>query len=173
MRQMMGRAGQTATAIGLAAALLLLPLGITPANARSEDGAPLQMAQAGPGGARAPAGKPSGGSEVDRQIADLHKQLKITPQQEPQFNALAEILRNNEQELDAQMRQAPPNQHPSAVDQLKQFQQLTETQAAGLKRLVPALQALYDTLSDPQKKTADRVIGGGGEPGGPGARPPG
>jgi len=36
------------------------------------------------------------------------------------------------------------------------------------------LQALYDSLSDPQKKVADRVLGGGEEAGGaPGGPPPG
>ena len=40
--------------------------------------------------------------------------------------------------------------------------------------IVPALQALYDSLSDPQKKVADRVLGGGEEAGGaPGGPPPG
>jgi hypothetical protein len=170
------RAGRTAAIAALAAALMMLPLGAGPANARSDDGTALQLAQAArQGGAKGAAPAPSGGSEVDRDIADLRKQLKITPQQEPQFNAFAEVMRSNAQELDAQMRQGSPNQNPNAVETLKQAQQLTETQAAGLKRLVPAMQALYDSLSDPQKKTADRVIGGGGEPGaGPQrGRPPG
>src|SRR5258708_14797032 len=160
------RAGRAAAIAALAAALMMLPLGAGPANARSDDGTVLQLAQATrQGGAKGAAPAPSGGSEVDRDIADLRKQLKITPQQEPQFNAFAEVMRSNAQELDAQMRQGSPNQNPNAVETLKQAQQLTETQAAGLKRLVPAMQALYDSLSDPQKKTADKVIGGGGEPG--------
>ena len=168
------RAGRAAAIAALAAALMMLPLAAGPANARSDDGTSLQMAQAArQGGAKAAAPAPPGGSEVDRDIADLRKQLKITPQQEPQFNAFAEVMRSNAQELDAQMRQGSPNQNPNAVETLKQAQQLTETQAAGLKRLVPAMQALYDSLSDPQKKTADRVIGGGGEPGPQRGRPPG
>jgi hypothetical protein len=167
MYQAFDRASRTAAIAGLAAALMLLPLGAGPANARS-DGPSLQLAQAArQGGAKAAAPAPSGGSEVDRDIADLRKQLKITPQQEAQFNAFADVMRSNAQELDTQMRQG--SQSPNAVETLKQAQQLTETQAAGLKRLVPALQSLYDTLSDQQKKVADKVIGGGGEPGpGPG-----
>ena len=159
------RAGRTAAMARVAAALMLLPLGAGPANARSDDGPVLQLAQAArQGGAKAPAAG-SGGSDVDRQIADLKKQLKITPQQEPQFNAFAEVMRSNEQDLDKLMQQGSANRQPNAVEELKQAQQLTETQAAGLKRLVPALQALYDTLSDQQKKIADKVIGGGGEQG--------
>jgi periplasmic protein CpxP/Spy len=149
--------------IGVAGALAMLPPGVV--SAQASGGAVLQLAQAGPGSRGAPAAQ-SGGSDVDRQVADLKKQLKITPQQEPQFNAFAEVMRNNAQELDALMQQASSGQ-PNAVEQVKRFAQFSETQANGMKRLVPALQALYDSLSDPQKKVADRVLGGGEEPGGP------
>ena len=180
MVQVLHRVERASLWMGLAVALTLLPLGDKAANARGGNDAMLQLAQAGPGARAAPAA-PGGGSEVDRQIADLKKQLKITPQQEPQFNAFAEVMRNNAKELDAVGDQASP-QNANAVEELKRFQQFTETQAAGLKRLVPALQAVYDTLSDPQKKVADQVMGGGGEAGGPpaggkpggkGGRPPG
>ena len=163
------RASRASAIATLAAALMMLPLADGPANARSDDGTSLQMAQAArQGGAKAAAPAPAGGSEVDRDIADLRKQLKITPQQEPQFNAFAEVMRSNAQDLDKLMRQGSANRQQNAVEELKQAQQFTETQAAGLKRLVPALQALYDTLSDQQKKIADQVMGGGpggGQPG--------
>jgi protein CpxP len=159
----MSRAVRKAAAIGIAGALALMPLGIGSANA----GAMLQLAQAGPGGGRGAPPPQAGGGDVDRQIADLKKQLKITPQQEPQFNAFTEVMRNNARDEDSQMRQAGANQRPNAVDALKQAQQMAEMQSNGLKRLVPAFQALYDSLSDPQKKTADQVLGGGEEAGGP------
>jgi hypothetical protein len=165
----MRRAARDAALIGVAGVLVMLPPGVV--SAQASGGAVLQLAQAGPGSRGAPAAQ-SGGSDVDRQVADLKKQLKITPQQEPQFNAFAEVMRKNAQDADALMRQAPQTQN--AVEGLKQAQQFTETQAEGMKRLVPALQALYDSLSDPQKKVADRVLGGGEEAGGaPGGPPPG
>ena len=163
----MSRAARKAAAIGIAGALALMPLGVGSANAGASDGAMLQLAQAGPGGGKGAPAPQGGGGDVDRQIADLKKQLKITPQQEPQFNAFAEVMRNNARDEDAQMRQAGANQRPNAVDALKQAQQMAETQSNGLKRLVPAFQALYESLSDPQKKTADQVLGGGEEAGGP------
>jgi hypothetical protein len=162
----MERAARRAATIGVAATLILLPLGISAATAAAGDGATLQLAQAGPGrGGAAPAPQ-GGGADIERQISDLKRQLKITPQQEPQFNAFAEVMRNNAKELDALMQQRPAGQ-PNAVEELKRFAQFTETQAAGMKRLVPAMQALYDSLSDPKKKTADQVLGGGEETGGP------
>ena len=171
----MSRAARHAATIGVAATLALLPLGIVAAKAGTGDASTLQLAQAGPGRG-APAGPQTGGN-ADREIADLKRQLKITPQQEPQFNAFAEAMRSNDQQLDAVMRQQGPGT-PNAVEGLKRAQQLAEAQANGLKRLVPPLQALYDSLSDPQKKIADQVLGGGtgGEPGGgrpAGGPPPG
>jgi periplasmic protein CpxP/Spy len=164
------RMSRTAAVAGVAAALVLLPLAAGPAKARSDQAA-LQLAQAArQGGAKTAAPAPSGGSEIDRQIADLKKQLKITPQQEPQFNAFADVMRSNAKDVDAQMGQG--SQNPNAVEGLKQAQQFAEAQAASLKRLIPALQALYDALSDPQKKIADKVFGGGDEQGpGPGPGP--
>src|SRR3979411_1175787 len=155
------------TARVAAVALMFVPLGITPAHARS-DGTVLQLAQGpgpggappargaggpqSPGGAKAPAGNAAGNSQTDREIANLKKQLKITPQQEPQFNAFAEIMRSNAQEMDAQMSQGSPNQNPNAVEALKREQQLTETQAAGLKRLGAALASLDHNAVDPPEK---------------------
>src|SRR5437667_48742 len=134
MTNALDRARHSAAALGLAAALILL-LGTTPAKAQAGGGASPQLAQASrQGGAKAPAATPSGGSDIDREVADLHKQLRITPQQEPQFNAFAEVMRSNAQDLDALMKQANPNQNANAVEELKQYQQFTETQAAGLKR---------------------------------------
>jgi hypothetical protein len=175
MLKVIDRVHRSGTVAGIAAALLLLAGGAMPAHAGSGKDPGLQLAQArGPAAGNPPGGAPQGaGGEIERQIADLKKQLKITPQQEPQFNAFAEVLRNNAQEADQVMRQAGPGK-PNAVEALKREQQFTETEANGLKRLVPALQTLYDSLSDQQKKVADQVIGGGaGGPGGPGGGAPG
>ena len=175
MLKRMDHVRRHAAMAGTAAALILLATAAVPAHAASASGAATQMAQArGPAAGNAPpAGAPqSPTAQVDRKIADLKKQLKITPQQEPQFDAFAQVMRSNAQELDQAMRQAPSGP-PNAVEELKRFAQFTETQANGLKRLVPALQSLYDSLSDPQKKTADQVLAGGEEAGGaPGGPPP-
>src|SRR5262249_20791174 len=148
----------SAAAAALGAALMV----VSPAA----DSAAVQLEQApGAGGPRGQAPAQSGGGQVDRQIADLKKQLKITPQQEPQFDAFAQAMRSNAQDMDQLMRQQPGQLN--AVEDLKQTQQVAEAQANGLKRLLPPFQALYDVLSDQQKKTADQVLGGGGPGPGP------
>src|SRR5262249_60279983 len=158
MGDAMSRAGAHAARMGAAATLALLPLGIVAANAGPGDASTLQLAQAG--GRGAPAGPQTGGN-ADREIADLKRQLKITPQQEPQFNAFAEAMRSNDQQLDALMRQQGPGT-PDAVEGLKRAQQLAEAQANGLKRLRPRLTGLYEGMAGPQNKDDGHGVGGGG-----------
>lgn len=182
------RAGGGAAAVALAGAVLVLAFGA--AQARSPADAPgLQLAQAPstPGAGAAPAPR-SGAAphtrqpaaqqpatrdqQVERQTAELKKQLQITPNQEQQFDAFAQIMRSNAQAMDSAMQQQAQNPPKNAVDDLKGVQQLAETQLDGLKRLVPAFQSLYDSLSDQQKKTADSIFGRGSQSGGGGVQPP-
>jgi hypothetical protein len=174
MSQAIHRASRGAAATALAGALLLLPLGA--ANARDADVTPaLRLAQApssSSGAAPAPRsgaapqarqpaaqGPASRGEEVERQTAELKKQLQITPQQESQFDAFAQIMKSNAEAMDSAIQREHQNPPKNAVDDLKSIEQLAETQLSGLKRLVPAFQSLYDSLSDQQKKTADTVFG--------------
>jgi hypothetical protein len=52
----------------------------------------------------------------------------------------------------------------TAVDGLRMAIQMTEAELAGMKRTLPALETLYNSLSPAQKKTADTVFSQG--PGG-------
>ena len=163
-----------AAAIALAAAWVLLPLGIARAN-DTHASAVFQLAQAsspsrpsGPGGRSGNAPQPGAsagqqGQDVDGQISQLRKELNITQAQEQQFNGFAEVLKSNAQAMSSLTQQQNQNPPKNALDDLKAVEQLAEVQANGLKKLVPAFQSLYDSLSDQQKKTADTVFGRGQE----------
>jgi protein CpxP len=162
MSYVIDRAARTATALGLAGALIALPLGPAGRGAAASDPGQFQLAQAGapqraPG--KPPAAAPQQADPVERQIADLQKKLQITAAQQPQFDAFAQIMRENAQAIDAAMRQQEQNRGPNAVEALRASAQFAEAEAEGLKRLVPALQSLYDSLSDQQKRLADSVMG--------------
>src|SRR5690242_7266881 len=93
-----GRTARIAAALGLA--LLALPVGLTGAGAAGADPGQFQFAQAGapqrtPG--KPPASAPAQGNPIDGQIADLQKKLRITPAQQPLFDAFAQIMRQNAQ----------------------------------------------------------------------------
>ena len=93
---------------------------------------------------------------VEANIASLRQRLQITPAQEPQFSAVANVMRENARAGASAPQQPPAN--ATAVDDLRLEIQYDEVELAGLKRLLPALEALYSTLSPAQKKTADAVF---------------
>jgi hypothetical protein len=184
-------AGRIAAAVGLAGALTLLPLAIAGASGPSADawlqapanatapiagqgsGAGTQKGSTPPGGKAKPA--PAGPrDEVEQEITELRDRLHITPAQQQQFDVFAEIMRGNARELDELMRQQTQKPNKNAVDDMRFYLQFTEAQAEGLKRLLPVFQALYDSLTDQQKRAADSVMGNAAPPGEPRqGRPPG
>jgi hypothetical protein len=130
--------------------------------------APVQAQQHAPGAsqkAAAPSAAKTPQSQaapaapsVDAQIADLRQHLKITSAQQAQFDALAAVIKQNDQDATANMP-PPPSGPPTAVQSLTAAQTAAQTEADGLKKLLPPLQALYDTLSAEQKRTADQWFG--------------
>jgi hypothetical protein len=104
MSYVIDRAARTATALGLAGALIALPLGLAGRGAAAADPGQFQFAQAGapqrPSG-KSPAAAPGQADPVERQIADLQKKLQITAAQKPQFDEFAQIMRGNAQAMDA------------------------------------------------------------------------
>jgi len=166
----------------LGAALLAGPL--TPARADSA-ATPMRLAQATPSpapagsaatpGAAAPsAAAPSTAAPspaapktaasrqaaVEQRIASLHKSLKITAAEEPDWNAVAQAMRDNaatmEKLVEERTTQAPQNM--TALDDLNDYAKFAQAHADGLKNLVAAFQTLYDSMPDAQKKIADRVF---------------
>jgi hypothetical protein len=99
---------------------------------------------------------------VETNIASLRQRLQITPAQEAQFNALANVMRQNAR-AEASAPQSPPA-NASAVDSLRAEIQYDEMELAGMKRFLPALEALYAILSPTQRQTANAVFSQG--PGG-------
>jgi hypothetical protein len=99
---------------------------------------------------------PARPQNVEANIASLHQRLQIAPTQEAQFNAVANVMRQNAR-AEASAPQAPPA-NASAVDQLRAEIQYDEVELAGMKRLLPTLEALYVTLSPPQRQTADVIF---------------
>jgi LTXXQ motif family protein len=93
---------------------------------------------------------------VEANISGLRQKLQITAAQEPQFNTVANVMRDNARS-EASAPQRPPA-NATAVDDLRVYIQYSELELAGLKKLLPALDALYSTLSPVQKKTADAIF---------------
>jgi protein CpxP len=107
------------------------------------------------GGGRSPAAGPGAAPQnVETSITQLRQRLQITPAQQPQFEALAAVMRENAQAPAG----ATPASTASAVDALRFAIRSEQQDLAGMRRLLPALQALYATLSPAQRQAADTVF---------------
>lgn len=96
---------------------------------------------------------------IDARIEDLHKRLQITDAQAPQWNAVAQVMRDNAEAMSKLIRERAANAKTmNAVQDLQSYEQITEAHAEGLKKLVPAFDALYNTMTDQQKRNADVVF---------------
>jgi hypothetical protein len=108
---------------------------------------------AGSAVAQAPPGGAGGGPEA--LIAQLRAAVRPGPQQQSQFEAVAQVMRQN---AAAEQRLTPPSQQASAVDQLRMGIQIDQTELDGMRALLPALEGLYAVLSPVQKRAADGVF---------------
>jgi protein CpxP len=95
---------------------------------------------------------------VEDRIAYLHQQLKITPQQESQWNAFADVMRSNGETMSKLFEERHENKDISALDDMKQYADIAQAHADGTKKLVDAFQPLYDSMSADQKKLADTTF---------------
>ena len=134
----------------LAGALLTLSLAVAATGATAQAQAPAGQKP----GAAAPAGNP-----IEGQLTEVKKRLSITAAQEPQFDQFATIVKQNAQTMDALMQKATAQgAQQNAVDGLRTAASFAQTEADNLKRLVPALEALYASLSEQQKRAADKLF---------------
>jgi hypothetical protein len=97
--------------------------------------------------------------QVDTRISGLHTRLQITAAQEDLWQKVAQVMRDNAGTMDSlrQTRASHANSM-SAVDGLKSYGQIADAHADGIKKLTSAFQALYDSMSDVQKKNADLIF---------------
>ena len=96
---------------------------------------------------------------VNHRIADLHRRLHITADEETQWNAVVQVMRDDANAVEAAGKARQEKiATMSALDNLRSFQQLAQTHADGLNKLAEAFAPLYAAMSDEQKKNADAVF---------------
>jgi hypothetical protein len=99
-------------------------------------------------------------NRIEGRIAYLKAELKITPAQENQWNAVADVMRRNataRQQLADEMR-GRRDQPMTAVDRLNFRQRWSEVEASNAKSFASTFAALYTRLDDGQKKQADELL---------------
>ena len=86
-------------------AFVMLATAVSMSGAFAQTSAP---AAAPASATSAPAGKAGHERNVEDRIAYLHAQLKITPAQETQWNAFADVMRNNGETMGQLFQQRTP-----------------------------------------------------------------
>jgi protein CpxP len=98
---------------------------------------------------------------IDGLIAHLHDSLKITPQQESAWQSVATVMRENAEELtQLSKKRSEQAKTASAVDDLKSYVEISEAHARGTKKLLPAFETLYQSMSPEQQHLADEEFRG-------------
>jgi hypothetical protein len=100
------------------------------------------------------------GETVEQRVTNLHAALKITPEQEGTWKAVAQAMRENAAGMDALVASSRTKspQSMTAVEDLKLYQKFAQAHVDGLKNLISAFGTLYDGMPDAQKKIADQVF---------------
>jgi len=152
----------------MGATMLLSPL--TAARADSATTAAIQLAQTAttPAAPASPTAKgatggpavEAKGETIDQRITNLHAALKITPDEETNWNAVAQTMRKNasiiQRLVSERAAQAPETL--TAVQDLKGYEKFARAHYEGLKGLVASFETLYNSMPDPQRKVADEVF---------------
>ena len=97
--------------------------------------------------------------KVEQQITELHAKLQVSPAQKPQWDQFADAMRENARNTDqsfARRIEAMPNM--TAPQNMASYAKVATRHGEEMQKLVPAFQALYDVMSDNQKRTADQVF---------------
>ena len=103
--------------------------------------------------------KPAPADPVETRIKTLHSSLQITAAQEALWNNFAQVMRDNAKAMADHRKEAAQNARSrSAVDELKAYAAVINAHADEVRKLIPTFQALYDSMSNAQKKTADEVF---------------
>jgi len=96
---------------------------------------------------------------IEKKISILHSKLQITTAQEPLWHPVAEIMRNNASAIYAiKQIHSTKTDSMNAVDNLRSYGELVDVHADGIKKLMPAFETLYNSMSAAQKRNADLIF---------------
>jgi hypothetical protein len=143
----------------MSAAMLLGPL--TGARAESVANTPIQLAQAAEGqSSAAVAAVGTKAESVEDRISSLHAKLMITPDEEANWNGVAQTMRDNAARMEklAAEKTAKDPGSLTAVEDLRTYERFAHAHFDGLKNLIASFETLYNAMPAQQKQVADEVF---------------
>jgi periplasmic protein CpxP/Spy len=123
--------------------------------------APTSPARTSPAPAPSTAASPQSQVQAatEQRITGLRTQLAITPAQMTEWNAFAQVMRDNAASTDALFRQRAAGAHTmNAVANMKSYAQVAHAYSDETEKLSAAFETLYGTFSDAQKQAADKLF---------------
>ncbi len=122
-------------------------------------------AQAAPPGAAMPAASAAPAlpadiaAKVEQHNKELHDQLQITPQQQPQWNRFAAVTASNAADIGQAFDERGSRLDTmDALQNMQSFAHVAQVHAANMQKAADAFGALYATFSGEQKQLADTVF---------------
>lgn len=96
---------------------------------------------------------------TETQIKQLQGTLNITSAQEPLWNNLTKVMRENAADMDAVNKDRVEKTAPmNAVEHMKFHSQIMQSHLSQMNKLIPPFEAFYDSLSDQQKNITNIVF---------------
>jgi len=98
-------------------------------------------------------------SRVEQQIASLRAKLQLLPAQQPLWDSVAQVMRDNAKRMDESFQQrAQATATMTAPESMAGYAKFAAAHAQGTQDLIPPFTALYTSMSDLQKRAADQVF---------------
>jgi LTXXQ motif family protein len=92
-------------------------------------------------------------------IKSLHDRLRITPEQEPLWDTIAQTIHDNTRNIVPLLRERlRSTTNGSALDVLHAYEALGEHRLDSLNKFIAGFDPLYASLSESQKKIADAIL---------------
>ena len=96
---------------------------------------------------------------TENQIKQLQGALNITEAQQPLWNNMTQVMRENARDMDALNKERAEQTAPmNAVEHMKFHSQVTQSHLSQMNKLIPPFEAFYDSLSDQQKNITNIVF---------------
>jgi hypothetical protein len=139
----------------LGATFLVTPF--APARAADASTSPTQLSDAPSPAVHSTAARHE---TIEQRISSLHRSLKITPDEDANWNNVAQAMRDNESQMQklAATATAQAPQSMTAPQDLIAYEKAAQAHVDGLKNLRSSFDTLYNAMPDPQKKVADQVF---------------
>ena len=92
-------------------------------------------------------------------IKYLHDRLRISAEQEPLWDSVAQVIRDNAREIAPLLKERfRATTSGNVSDVLHAYEALGEAQLDNFKKFIAAFERLYGSLPDNQKRIADAVL---------------